>query len=132
MHRSLPRVVLVAAFAALGAFAVPVSSQEITIALGSEPTTLDPQVRQDGGERAVNDNVYETLIARTVKGELVPGLAASMPTQVNETTWRFRLRPNVKFHDGEPLTADAVVTSVKRMLDPAIKSENLSYFNTIV
>ena len=132
MHRSLPRVMLVAAFAALGAFAAPVSSQEITIALGSEPTTLDPQVRQDGGERAVNDNVYETLIARTLKGELVPGLAAAMPTQVNETTWRFKLRPNVKFHDGEPFTADAVVTSVKRMLDPALKSENLSYFNTLV
>ena len=33
-------------------------AQEITIALGSEPTTLDPQLREDGGERAVNDNVY--------------------------------------------------------------------------
>jgi|SoiMethySBSTD1v2_1073268.scaffolds.fasta_scaffold62373_5 peptide/nickel transport system substrate-binding protein len=107
-------------------------AQEITIALGSEPTTLDPQVRQDGGERAVNDNIYETLIARTVKGELVPGLAAAMPTQVNATTWRFKLRPNVKFHNGEPFNAESVVATISRMLDPALKSENLSYFNTLV
>ncbi len=123
---TLPFALLVAGFALAG------HAQEITIALGSEPTTLDPQVRQDGGERAVNDNVYETLIARTIKGDLVPGLAAAMPTQINPTTWRFKLRPNIKFHDGEPLTADAVVVSIKRMLDPALKSENLSYFNTLV
>ena len=48
--------------------AVSTSAQEITIALGSEPTTLDPQIREDGGERAVNDNVYETLMARTPDG----------------------------------------------------------------
>ena len=133
MPRSLPvRLAQFAACAILATLALPALAQEITIALGSEPTTLDPQIRQDGGERAVNDNVYETLIARTVKGDLVPGLAAAMPTQVDATTWRFKLRPNVKFHDGEPFDADAVVTSIKRMLDPALKSENLSYFNTLV
>jgi ABC-type oligopeptide transport system substrate-binding subunit len=51
-------------------------AQEIVIALGSEPTTLDPQLREDGGERAVNDNIYETLMARKPDGSLVPGLAA--------------------------------------------------------
>ncbi|RVP79646.1 ABC transporter substrate-binding protein, partial [Sinorhizobium meliloti] len=51
-------------------------AQSITIAIGSEPSTLDPQLRDDGGERQVNDNIYETLMARTPTGELVPGLAA--------------------------------------------------------
>ena len=39
--------------------------------IGSEPSTLDPQLRDDGGERQVNDNIYETLMARTAAGELV-------------------------------------------------------------
>ena len=43
---------------------------EIVIAIGSEPSTLDPQARDDGGERAVNDNIYETLMARTADGTL--------------------------------------------------------------
>jgi peptide/nickel transport system substrate-binding protein len=105
---------------------------EITIAIGSEPTTLDPQLRDDGGERAVNDNIYETLLVRTPDGELQPGLAADFPEQVDETTWRFTLREGVTFHDGEPFNADAVVHSVERIIDPAFESEQAgSFFGTI-
>ena len=64
---------------------------EIVIAIGSEPSTLDPQARDDGGERAVNDNIYETLMARDADGTLVPGLAAEPPTKIDPTTWEFKL-----------------------------------------
>ncbi|AXC50642.1 ABC transporter substrate-binding protein [Paracoccus suum] len=111
--------------------AAPVWAQPIVIAIGSEPSTLDPQLRDDGGERAVNDNIYETLMARTPTGELVPGLAAAAPTQVDATTWQFKLRDGVKFHNGEPFNADAVVASVARIIDPANKSEQIAYLETI-
>lgn len=65
-------------------------AQSITVAIGSEPSTLDPQLRDDGGERQVNDNIYEALMARTATGELVPGLAAEAPTQVDARTWQFQ------------------------------------------
>ena len=45
------------------------AQKQITIALGSEPTTLDPQLREDGGERAVTDNIYETIMVRTPQGK---------------------------------------------------------------
>jgi peptide/nickel transport system substrate-binding protein len=89
---------------------------EITIALGSEPTTLDPYLADDGGERAVNDNIYETLLTRSPSGELQPGLATELPTQVDDTTWEFTLRDGVTFHDGTPFDADAVVASVERIV----------------
>ena len=111
--------------------AAPAVAQEITIALGSEPTTLDPQVREDGGERAVNDNVYETLMARTPDGKLIPGLAAAEPKLADPKTWEVKLRPGVKFHNGEPFNADAVVHSVKRIMDPGFKSEQISFFSSI-
>jgi peptide/nickel transport system substrate-binding protein len=121
-----------AALAATMAFSpYAASAADITIAIGSEPSTLDPQIRDDGGERAINDNVYETLMARTPDGELVAGLAAEAPTQPDALTWEFKLRPGVKFHNGEPFNADAVVTSVKRVIDPALKSEQAAYFGTI-
>ena len=103
----------------------------ITIALGSEPTTLDPQVREDGGERAVNDNVYETLLKRTPDGELEPGLAAEMPTQVDDTTWEVKVRENVEFHNGEPFDAEAVAASYQRIIDPELASEQSSFFEGI-
>jgi peptide/nickel transport system substrate-binding protein len=106
-------------------------AQSVTIAIGSEPSTLDPQLRDDGGERQVNDNIYETLMARTPTGELVPGLAAEAPTQVDATTWQFKLRSGVKFHNGEPFNADAVVASLTRVIDPANNSEQMAYFGTI-
>jgi len=87
----------------------------IVIALGSEPTSLDPHLVDDGGERAVNDNVYETLLARTGNGDLIPSLAVEMPIQIDETTWQFKLREGVSFHNGEAFNAESVVASVTRM-----------------
>jgi peptide/nickel transport system substrate-binding protein len=106
-------------------------SAEITIALGSEPTTLDPQLVDDGSERAVNDNIYETLMARTPKGELIPGLAEGMPVHSATDAWRFKLRPGIKFTNGEPFNADAAVFSVKRIIDPKFNSQQISYFAAI-
>ncbi len=106
-------------------------AQQVTVALGSEPTTLDPQLREDGGERAVNDNIYETLMARTPKGDLVPGLALATPKLMDPQTWEVKLRPGIKFHNGEPFNADAVVFSVKRIMDPKFNSEQISFFETI-
>jgi peptide/nickel transport system substrate-binding protein len=94
----------------------PAEGAEITIALGSEPTSLDPYLVDDGAERAVNDNVYETLLSRNATGELQPGLAAELPTQVDDLTWQFKLREGVKFHDGTPFNADSVVASINRMV----------------
>ncbi len=126
---TIRRVVLI--WVGLIVLAVPALAQEITITLGSEPTTLDPQIREDGGERAVNDNVYETLLARTAEGLLVPGLAAADPRLVDPKTWEVKLRPGIRFHNGEAFNADAVVHSIKRIMDPAFKSEQISFFSTI-
>lgn len=103
----------------------------ITIAIGSEPTTLDPQLRDDGGERAVNDNVYEALLGRDAEGELVPVLAAELPVQIDDTTWEVTLREGVEFHNGEPFDAAAVVASFERILDPSLQSEQETFYDGI-
>lgn len=87
----------------------------ITIALGSEPTSLDPHLVDDGGERAVTDNVYETLLARDGNGELIPGLAVDLPSRIDDHTWQFALRDGVSFHNGDAFTAADVVASVNRI-----------------
>lgn len=111
-------------------FSMPLQAEEITIVLGSEPTTLDPHAADDGGEKAVNDNVFETLMTRDNEGNLQLGLAAETPTQIDELTWEIKLQPGLVFHNGEALNAEAVAFSVMRMIDPDLNSEQLSYFST--
>jgi peptide/nickel transport system substrate-binding protein len=107
------------------------SAEGIVIAIGAEPSSLDPQARDDGSERAIGDNIYETLVSRSADGDLEPGLAESMPTQVDDVTWEVKLRDGVEFHDGTSFGSDDVVGSIERILDPEFNSEQLSFFETL-
>ncbi|MGW9064669.1 ABC transporter substrate-binding protein [Achromobacter animicus] len=101
---------------------------DITLALGTEPSTLDPQTAQDGSERAVSRNIFETLLTRTPAGELVPQLATALPRQIDATTWEVTLRPDLKFSDGKPLDAAAVAASINRIVDPKTASRQRPFF----
>jgi peptide/nickel transport system substrate-binding protein len=116
--------------AAPEATTAPAAKSEITVVIANDPATLDPQVSEDGNERAVNDSVYETLLTRDQDMNIIPNLATEYE-QVDDTTWQFKLRQGVKFHNGEPFNADAVVFSVKRIIDPALQSDQASFFGTI-
>jgi peptide/nickel transport system substrate-binding protein len=64
----------------------------------------------------------EGLTALTPSGEIVPGLAESWDVSDDGTVYTFNLRRNVKFHNGEPLTADEVKWSLERVMDPATEA----------
>ena len=101
---------------------------DITLALGTEPSTLDPQTAQDGSARAVSRNIFETLLTRTPAGELGPQLATALPRQIDATTWEVTLRPDLKFSDGKPLDAAAVAASINRIVDPKTASRQRPFF----
>jgi peptide/nickel transport system substrate-binding protein len=75
--------------------------------------TTDPHSQNEGLTNNINSLVYEFLVDRDKQLGLRPSLAESWQ-RVDDTTWRFKLRPNVKFHDGTPFTADDVVFSYER------------------
>ncbi|HXH11513.1 MAG TPA: ABC transporter substrate-binding protein [Alphaproteobacteria bacterium] len=104
------------------------TSGTITIALGSEPTTLDPQLRDEGPLRYTLNQVYESLVERDPKTmEIVPELAEKW-TLVDKTTWRFHLRKGVKFHDGELFNAETAAFAFNRAVDPKYASQYASYW----
>src|SRR5271166_485912 len=78
-----------------------------------DPQTTDPHAQNEGLTNNVNQLVYEFLIDRDKQLNLVPELAVSWQ-QLDPVTWRFKLRPGVRFHDGTPFTADDVVFSYER------------------
>ena len=57
-------------------------------------------------------NLAETLVEANLQGELVAGLATEWNSNDDATLWTFKLRPNVTFHNGQPLTAQAVANSL--------------------
>jgi len=71
----------------------------------AEATTMDPGRSTQVLTVNYFVNVYDTLTRWDTALQLTPGLATAWKT-VNDTTWEFTLRPNVKFHDGSPFTAE--------------------------
>ncbi len=96
--------------------AMPAMAEDITIALASEATSVDPHFHNTGNNNQIVTHIFDALINQGSNQELLPGLAVSW-TPNDDTTWEFRLREGVTFHDGSPFTADDVVFSLERAPD---------------
>lgn len=83
--------------------------------------TLDPQKQGKMPDMNILINIFDTLLTRDADNKLAPALATDWKA-VNDTTWQFKLREGVKFHDGEPFNADVVKYSIDRLKNPATKS----------
>ena len=87
----------------------------LRIASAFDPQTMDPHALALLYHTRVYTQVYEALVNRDEQFRLEPSLALSWQ-QAGPTTWRFKLRPGVQFHDGTPFTADDVVFSIERAM----------------
>ena len=97
------------------ALAVPTAlpAADLTIGVGSEPTSMDPHFHNLGPNNSLLSHIYDALILQDDKQQLVPGLATSWKA-IDNTTWEFKLRQGVTFHDGTPFTADDVIFTFER------------------
>jgi peptide/nickel transport system substrate-binding protein len=103
------------AIAAAAVIAAPIAAAK-TLRWSSQGDylTADPMGQNELLTNSINGQVYESLVERGKKLEILPGLAASWK-QTGPTTWVFNLRKGVKFHDGSDFTADDVVFSIIRL-----------------
>ncbi|PYN59955.1 MAG: ABC transporter substrate-binding protein [Candidatus Rokuibacteriota bacterium] len=128
LWRSMAALVLAVALPA-AAFAAPAG--QVVIAQGVDPTSLDMMNQQETPASNVGAQMFEALLERDQSLKLVPVLAAEMPKLVAPTTWEFKLRRGVKFHNGEDFNADAVKFSIERLANPANKLRGSSSFAPI-
>jgi peptide/nickel transport system substrate-binding protein len=94
-----------------------VHAAPLRIASGFDPQTMDPHALALLYQSRIYTQVYDSLLNRDEKFALEPSLALSWQA-TNATTWRFKLRPGVTFHDGSAFGADDVVFSIERALGP--------------
>ena len=110
-------LVLLAVVAVSTATAAP-PKDAMVIGLLAEPVTMDPPQITDLNSTRVIKRMFEGLTAQELGTyKIVPGLAQSWDISKDGLTYTFRLRPNVKFHDGTPLTAEAVKFCFDRQLN---------------
>jgi peptide/nickel transport system substrate-binding protein len=98
-----------------------------TWSLYAEPSTLDYAQAFDYPQNMILANVCESLMRWTPDLKVVPGLASAV-SQPDPLTFVYTVRPNVKFHDGGTMTADDVVFSLNRQMDPNVGSTWISSF----
>ena len=124
------RLALVFASLLTAGVAVAQPRESIPIDLPNDAATLDPHLQWDTDSYTVYRNIFDNLVTRDASGKIVPQVAASW-RQVDDTTIEFTIRPGLKFHDSSPLTAEDVAFSIRRIIDPALRSPQLSQFDQI-
>src|SRR5437763_1272245 len=95
--------------------------------VGSPPAVLTCRSGRssDTASNQVISMLFEGLIGSKPNGDLVPRLAQSMPQASSDgTTYTFKLRPNLKWSDGQPLTSDDVLFTFNLMFAPEFKDVN--------
>ena len=119
LGRVLVVLTLLAVLAAMGGSERPADAQGrgniLTVAMHFYPSTFDPAIGVAGTHYRIFVNVYEGLVDYELgTAKVVPALAQSWSVSSDLTTYTFRLRPNVRFHDGSALDAEAVKLSFDR------------------
>jgi peptide/nickel transport system substrate-binding protein len=104
----------------------PIDGGTLTIAEAADTVEVDPQLSFYDSSWRFQDLVYDSLVATNADSEIVPSIAESWTE--DGTTYTFTLREGVTFSNGRALTADDVVGSLQRLVDP----ELFSYWATQV
>jgi oligopeptide transport system substrate-binding protein len=93
-------------------------SQAIARALDDSPRSLDPQLTTDIPSQRVLDDLFEGLVTFSIDGKPSPGAAASWQQSADSKTWVFHLRPDARWSNGAPLTAEDFLYSWRREVNP--------------
>lgn len=95
--------------------------EQIVVAVPNDIVSLDPEAQAEFGTRMIMEgSIEENLVRLGADGQYQPLLATAWRV-VDATTWEFSIRQGVRFHDGEPLTAETVKFSIDRCLKPGAK-----------
>lgn len=103
---------------------------DLVIASSADAVSLDPAGSNDVPSSNVAENIYESLVKQNMDMELEPSLATEWEA-VEDDVWEFKLREDVKFHDGSDFNADVVKTNIERVMDEEVGSPRAFLYEMI-
>lgn len=101
----------------------PEVEQKIVYNLGADPKTIDPQLNSAVDGSTIIHNAFEGLMREDSTGKIVPAVAEKYDVSEDGTVYKFYLRKDAKWSDGEPVVAGDFEYAWKRALDPEIAAE---------
>ena len=104
--------------------------RELVVAQGGDISKFDPHFSTSSNDIRVSFNIFDNLTARHPDGKLHPSLATEWKLTA-PTTWTFKIRPGVKWHNGDPFTAADAKWSLERTWDPNVKTRVNTVFTTV-
>jgi peptide/nickel transport system substrate-binding protein len=104
--------------------------RELVVAQGGDASKFDPHFSTSSNDIRISFNIFDNLISRHPDGKLYPQLATEWK-MTNPTTWTFKLRNGVKFHNGDPLTSADVKYSIDRGRDPKLNTRVATVLTTV-
>ncbi len=104
------------------AIAERIASGHLRRHVSSSPATLDPALIQDVMGMAVGSDLFEGLLRQGPAGQLLPGMAERWEVSADGMTWRFHLREQARWSNGDAVTAENFVFAWRRVVDPATAS----------
>jgi peptide/nickel transport system substrate-binding protein len=124
-----------AAAALSPALAGPVGAQttqkrELIVAQGGDISKFDPHFSTSSNDIRISFNLFDNLVSRHPDGKLYPSLATEWKL-TNPTTWTFKLRQGVKWHNGDPFSSADVKYSFERTWDPKVNTRVSTVFTTV-
>jgi peptide/nickel transport system substrate-binding protein len=114
-------LVMLGMLGTLNRAAIAADADTLVLALDTDQNNMDPHMHFLRVGILMNINMYDSLLHKNTKLEYEPSLATEWQA-LNETTWEFKLRQGVKFHNGDAFSAEDVQFSFDRVLDPNTKS----------
>ena len=110
----------------------PKQGGQMVVSFKDDMATLDPAIGYDWQNWSIIKSLYSRLMDyKAGTTELMPDLALSYDISTDGLTYTFKLRPDVKFHNGRALTADDVVYSINRTVNPKTQSPGASFYHSI-
>lgn len=102
--------------------ATPARGGTLTEGVIGTPRFVNPLLAVSDADRDLTALIYSGLVRVTPTGNFIPDLAESFTVSDDARTYTFTLRPNLTFHDGEPLTTADIAFTVNQAQDPQVKS----------
>src|SRR3989475_7830743 len=135
-RRDVLKTAAAAAMAALPGLPSPTAAQttqkrELVVAQGGDIAAFDPHLSTSSNDIRISFNIFDNLTSRRPDGKLAPSLATEWKLQ-GQTTWVFKLRSGVKWHDGESFSSADVKFSIDRSLDTTLKGNRVNTVLTTV
>src|SRR5213593_3761707 len=104
--------------------------RDLVVAQGGDISKFDPHFSTSSNDIRVSFNLFDNLVSRRPDGKLHPGLATEWKLH-GQTQWTFKIRPGVKWHNGDPFTAADASFSLSRTWDPKVGTRVSTVFTTI-